>query len=123
MSKRPADLVLLAGKPMALVTIDRVKMWLADRLPFICKYDLVGFTSDGKPRYRCIYMMGETGEPFVLVSTRVGEQGADVRLFNIWPGIFKHHHEFGDGRALSFDGDFCIQSVNPEIFEVNSRNS
>lgn len=105
------DLIHLNGQLLSLVTIDGVKAWSAQGIVFQCHYDLIGFTGDGKPQYRCVYMKGEEDKPFVLVATRVGEEGPDVRLFNIWPGLFKHHHEFGDGRRLCFDKDFDISLV------------
>ena len=48
------------------------------------------------------------GPEAILVSTRFGPYGPEPRLFNIWPGLFKHHHEFGDGRTLCFDSDYSI---------------
>ena len=96
------------GEVLSLVTIEGVKSWMSKGTPYRCVYEPVEFTGDGKPRYRCIYLKGESAKPFVLVTTRVGEQGAEVRLFNIWPGLFKHHHEFGDGRKLCFDREFSL---------------
>lgn len=102
------DLLSLNGESLSLITIEGVKVWIAKGVKYQCIYDLVGFTEDGKPRYRCIYLLVNSSEPFVLVTTRVGKHGAEVRLFNIWPGLFKHHHEFGDGRNLCFDGKFGL---------------
>lgn len=102
------DLLSFNGDSLSLITIDGVKDWIAKGTLFQCIYDLVGFTEDGKPRYRCIYVLADSSESFVLVTTRVGKHGAEVRLFNIWPGLFKHHHEFGDGRSLCFDGEFDL---------------
>ncbi|WP_420006558.1 hypothetical protein [Arenibacterium sp. LLYu02] len=90
-----------------LVTIDGVKELLEEGVAFQCRYELVGFTDDGKPRYQCIYL--REGEPeAILVSTRVGKLGPEPRYFNIWPGLFKHHHEFGDGRDLRFGPDYSL---------------
>ncbi|MDK3075576.1 hypothetical protein QO034_21135 [Sedimentitalea sp. JM2-8] len=102
------DLLSHKGKILSLITIDGVKDWTAKGIGFQCAYDLVGFTTDQKPRYRCIYVLSENSEAFVLVTTRVGKHGADVRLFNIWPGLFRHHNEFGDGRRLCFDREFGL---------------
>ena len=105
------DLLSYRGKILSLITIDGVKDWIAKGIGFQCSYDLVGYTADRKPRYRCIYVLNESSEAFVLVTTRVGKHGADVRLFNIWPGLFRHHDEFGDGRRLCFDREFGLTLV------------
>lgn len=90
-----------------LMTIDGVKDLIASGTAFRCRYELVEFTDDGKPRYQCVYL--REGEPeAVLVSTRFGPYGPDARLFNIWPGLFRHHLDFGDGRALCFDAEYNI---------------
>ncbi len=88
-----------------LITIDGVKDLSEKGIAFRCRYELVGFTDDGKPRYQCIYM--REGEPeAILVSTRIAPHGPEPRYFNIWPGLFKHHLEFGDGRDLRFSPDY-----------------
>lgn len=95
------------ARDQILITIDGVKDLIGSGVDFRCRYELVGFTDDGKPRYQCVYL--REGEPeAVLVSTRFGPYGPDARLFNIWPGLFKHHHEFGDGHDLLFDRDYNI---------------
>ncbi len=95
------------ARDQILITIDGVKDLIGSGTGFRCRYELVGFTDDGKPRYQCVYL--REGEPeAVLVSTRFGPYGPEARLFNIWPGLFKHHHEFGDGHALTFDGQYNI---------------
>ncbi|GFE67280.1 hypothetical protein [Litoreibacter roseus] len=94
-------------KHQLLITIDGVKDLIASERAFRCRYERVGVTDDGKPRYQCVYLC--EGEPeSVLVSTRFGPHGPEARLFNIWPGLFKHHREFGDGRPLCFDRDYDI---------------
>lgn len=80
-------LLSFKGDSLSLNTIEGVKDWIANGTPFQCIYDLVGLTKDGKPRYRCIYVLAESSESFVLVTTRVGKHGAEVRLFNIWLGL------------------------------------
>ena len=95
------------ARDQILITIDGVKDLIGSGVDFRCRYELVEFTDDGKPRYQCVYL--RAGEPeAILVSTRFGPYGPEPRLFNIWPGLFKHHREFGDGRALCFDIDYAI---------------
>lgn len=109
MSETSENLLSFNGAPAAPITIDGVKDLIEQKVPFRCVYDLVGFTQDGKPRYRCVYVLKENSEAFALVATRIGKRGAEVRLFNIWPGLFKHHHEFGDGKPLCFDAEFRLK--------------
>ncbi len=95
------------ARDQILITIDGVKDLIESGARFRCRYELVEFTDDGKPRYQCVYL--REGEPeAMLVSTRFGPYGPEPRLFNIWPGLFKHHHEFGDGRTLCFEHDYSI---------------
>ena len=95
------------AKDQILITIDGVKDLMRSGITFRCRYELVGFTDDGKPRYQCVYLRDGMPEA-ILVSTRFGPYGPDARLFNIWPGLFRHHFEFGDGRPLCFDSDYNI---------------
>lgn len=88
-----------------LITIKGVKALMTDGPRFQCRYDMVELI-DGKPRYQCIYLVGD--KESILISDRVSENGVEPRLFNVWPGLFKHHFEFGDGTNLSFDRDFII---------------
>lgn len=55
--------------------------------------------------------LAKTGLRHRIVTTRVGQHGADVRLFNIWPRLFRHHNEFGDGRRLCFDREFGLTLI------------
>lgn len=97
------------ARDQILITIDGVKDLIASDVAFRCRYELVGFTDDGKPRYQCIYL--RDGEPeAILVSTRITPYGPEPRYFNIWPGLFKHHLEFGDGRLLCFGGDYGVSA-------------
>ncbi|ETX13523.1 hypothetical protein OCH239_10045 [Roseivivax halodurans JCM 10272] len=100
------------ARDQILITIDGVKDLIGSGVDFRCRYELVGFTDDGKPRYQCVYLREREPEA-VLVSTRFGPYGPEARLFNIWPGLFKHHHEFGDGRNLCFGSDYTIALSTP----------
>jgi len=88
-----------------LITIKGVRALMAEGSAFQCRYDLIELI-DGKPRYQCIYLT--EGRESILISDRVSENGVEPRLFNVWPGLFKHHFEFGDGTELCFDRDFII---------------
>lgn len=104
-AKRPTDEVTL------FATIDLVKQWQKSGNAFTIAYEPEGFTADGKPQYRATYTLTDNGQRDALVSTHLTEHGPDVRLFNLWPGLFKHHHEFGDGRKLVFDDAFGVSLI------------
>ncbi|KMK69050.1 hypothetical protein [Puniceibacterium sp. IMCC21224] len=67
-----------------LITIDGVKDLSEKGIAFRCRYELVGFTDHGKPRYQCIYLC--KGEPeAILVSTRITPYGPEARA-----AVFHH---------------------------------
>jgi hypothetical protein len=88
-----------------LITIKGVRALMSGSSKFLCRYDLVELI-DGKPRYQCIYIVN--GKESILISDRVSENGVEPRLFNFWPGLFKHHFEFGDEADLTIGRDFII---------------
>lgn len=88
-----------------LITIKGVRALMSEGVAFQCRYDLIELTN-GKPRYQCIYLAA--GKESILISDRVSENGVEPRLFNLWPGLFKHHFEFGDGTDLTFDRHLII---------------
>lgn len=89
-----------------LITIDGVRELLVDGTPFKCRYEFVGLASDNAPKYHCIY--SHQGSDAILVRSKIGRTGAEAREFNLWPGLFKHHHEFGDGTSLCIAPDWKI---------------
>ena len=88
-----------------LITIKGVRALMERGSDYQCRYDLVEFT-DGKPRYQCIYLVD--GKESILISDRTSERGVEPRLFNFWPGLFKHHFEFGDGSDLCVGSDYIL---------------
>ena len=91
------------ARHLSLITIDGVKDLIARKVPFTCRYELVGGTGDGKPRYQCIYTVGD--EELVLVVAKVQKHGPEVRKFALWPGLVNHHVAYGDGRPAELDLD------------------
>ena len=91
------------ARHLSLITLDGVKDLVAREADFTCRYELVEVTGDGKPRYQCIYSVGD--EELVLVATKVQKHGPEVRKFAIWPGLVNHHNAFGDGAPMSIDLD------------------
>ena len=83
-----------------LITIEGVKELINEGRDFTCEYLLVGFTVDGKPRYQVFYLHGD--ERAHLIAAKVQAQGGSApRVFNLWPGLVRHHQEYGDGRPLT----------------------
>ena len=85
-----------------LITLDGVKDLIAKNVNFECRYELIGHAPNGIPRYSCIYKF--EGEEAILVLSRLGNKGGPkTREFNLWPGLFKHHEDFGGDTLLQID--------------------
>ncbi len=99
-----------------VVTIDMVRGFLEDKVPFTCRYEFIGFASHDRPKYHCIY----TSPDYVgaLCKSRISRTGAVPRELVLWPGLINHHQEFGDGRFLCLKPDFSIESVSPKQLET-----
>jgi len=91
------------ARHLSLITLDGVKDLIERKVKFTCRYELVEVTGDGKPRYQCIYSLGD--EELILVATKVQKHGPEVRKFAIWPGLVNHHNAYGDGHPVSIDLD------------------
>ena len=91
------------ARHLSLITLDGVKDLIERKVVFSCRYELVEVTGDGKPRYQCIYSVGD--EELILVATKVQKHGPEVRKFAIWPGLVNHHNAYGDGQPVSIDLD------------------
>ena len=96
-------------KTYSLITIEGVKELIQAGQDFRSRYDLVGHAKDGRPVYNCVYLAPDGAES-ILIGTRATVGGVEARKFNIWPGLFAHHFEFGDGTELSFDKDFLVST-------------
>ena len=88
-----------------LITIKAIKALMETGADFQCRYDLIEL-ANGKPRYQCIYITGD--KESILIADRVSENGVEPRLFSLWPGLLKHHFEFGDGTDLTIDRNYII---------------
>ena len=93
----------------SLITIEGVKELIQSGQYFRCRYDLVGHPENGRPFYHCIYV-DEDGRESILIGTRATVGGVEARKFNIWPGLFAHHFEFGDGTKLSFNKGYLVDT-------------
>lgn len=85
-----------------LLTIEDVRDSISEGTPFDVRYELVRSGDDAQPRYRCIYVVTEDDETvhYTLVGYKPGLHGAEPRTFSIWPGLVRHHREYGGDTDL-----------------------
>lgn len=96
-----------------LITLDGVKELIADNVNFECRYELIGHAPNGIPRYSCIYLFDE--KEAILVLSRLGNTGGPkTREFNLWPGLFKHHEDFGSKTLLQVDATTLEVTIGPK---------
>ena len=100
---------MLIERHQTLITLGIVKDLVQDQLPFRCRYDLVELGPNDKPRYSCVYLVGEDEK--ILISERATVRGVEPRLFILWPGLFGHHKNYGDGTELVFFPDHTIATA------------
>ena len=96
------------SRSFPLITVEGIKDLRRRGVSFRVRYELVE-PADGRrpPRYRCIYDIAGSG-PQLLVGSRITARGPGERTFLLWPGLFAHHAEFGDGRAVCVHADYSI---------------
>lgn len=99
-----------------VVTIEMVRGLKEDQVPFTCRYEFIGLASLGRPKYHCIY--SSPSYVGALCKSKISRAGAEPREFDLWPGLIKHHQEFGDGRILCVKSDYTIESITPEGLEA-----
>ena len=102
-------------RPVTLITIEGVKSLIEKGIGFRCRYELIGRSPDGKPKYSCYYLSG--GEEALLVQSRISANGPETRTFTLWPGLFSHHQKYGDGSTLCYHKDERVSCVKREAFE------
>ena len=99
-----------------LILLSDVRELIAQGTPFDVRYDLVGGGDYEHPRYQCTYVVTEDGETvdYTLVRQQPGPYGAKAREFLLWPGLVRHHREFGGGIDLRLSlTDWRIEAVPP----------
>lgn len=87
----------------SLVTVAGVNSWKAKHQAFQVRYDLVKLgVRSGAPSYNCVYLVD--GQEFVLVATNAKPTGfIEDRKISLWPGVHRHHDQYGDGTMLVVD--------------------
>lgn len=93
----------------ALITLQGVKELLSGKRGFACEYAFVGRSQDGKPKYNVIYDFD--GKKYILVKTKFDLEGPKARTLNLWPGLYYHHREYGDGSSLVLHNDDTISTI------------
>jgi hypothetical protein len=97
------------SRSLALITVEGIKDLKRRGVSYRVRYELVE-PADGRrpPRYRCIYDVSGSGEA-LLVGARISKHGPEERHFLLWPGLFAHHLEFGDGEPVCVFPDYSIR--------------
>lgn len=94
-----------------VISIYDVAKLLKENAKFHCRYDYYDLGRSNSPRYTCTYIR-EDGSEAVLISVRyAGGGGVNKRLFSLWPGLYKHHREYGDGSEIVVHEDNTISTI------------
>ena len=76
------DLIMLDGKPLALITRSGLIKWENDGEIFHCWYDEIIEEGQNKGKFRCLYEKESSSEIFLLVSPPSAPEGFNVILFD-----------------------------------------
>ena len=76
------DLIMLDGKPLALVTKSGIAKWDREGISYACRYDEITEDGDNKGKYRCLYEKEGSQETFLLVVPPSHPEGFRVMLFD-----------------------------------------
>ena len=79
------NLIMLDGKPLALVSKSGVAKWDRAGIEYTCRYDQITDDGDHKGKYRCLYEKEGSREVFLLVTPPSDPQGFSVTLFDYPP--------------------------------------
>lgn len=76
------NLIMLDGKPLALVTKSGITEWETEGIAYTCRYDEITDDGDNKGKYRCLYEKEGSHEIFLLVVPPSDPDGFSVVLFD-----------------------------------------
>lgn len=76
------NLIMLDGKPLALVTKTGIAEWETEGIAYTCRYDEITDDGDDKGKYRCLYEKEGSHEVFLLVVPPSDPDGFSVVLFD-----------------------------------------
>lgn len=101
---------MVSKRAAGVISIDGVMKLKKENATFQCRYEFHDFGRSNSPRYTCTYIL-PNGSEEVLISMRFAEGGVQERLFALWPGLFKHHRQYGDGSQIVLHDDNRISTV------------
>jgi hypothetical protein len=98
-----------------LILIEDMREVISQGTPFRVRYDLVRGGDNDRPIYQCVYEITEDDETihYTLVRQKPGPYGAQPREFGLYPGLLRHHREFGGGGRLCISVDDWSVRVMP----------
>ena len=76
------NLIMLDGKPLALVTPSGLSKWKSEGVSFTCRYDQITEECEHKEKYRCLYKKEGSPDTFLLVNAPSSPEGFNVILFD-----------------------------------------
>ena len=76
------NLIMLDGKPLALVSKSGIAKWDSAGIDYTCRYDEITDEEDNKGKYRCLYEKEGSPETFLLVVPPSDPDGFSVVLFD-----------------------------------------
>ncbi len=76
------NLIMLDGKPLALVTKSGIAKWDREGISYTCRYDEITGDGDSNGKYRCLYEKEGSLETFLLVVPPSDPEGFSVVLFD-----------------------------------------
>lgn len=76
------NLIMLDGKPLALVTETGIAEWDEAGLSYTCRYDEITDDGDNKGKFRCLYEKEGSHEIFLLVVPPSDPDGFSVVLYD-----------------------------------------
>lgn len=88
-----------ASAPRAFITTEEVRRRRATGERLTVRYEPVPWRRGGTPSFIAVYTL-EDGSERAFTVMRVRRQGVEPKLFSIWPGLWSHHVEFGDGEPF-----------------------
>ena len=65
--------------------------------PFRVRYETLPWTD--RPTFLAVYTLADGAER-AFVTTRVSHRGIKPKVLALWPGVWSHHREYGDGEPL-----------------------
>ena len=76
------NLIMLDGKPLALVTKSGIAKWDSEGTAYTCRYDEITVDGESKGMYRCLYEKEGSHETFLLVVPPSDREGFSVVLLD-----------------------------------------